>query len=63
MTNDLSASVVRILRPDGETVGTGFLVSEELVVTCAHVVVAACKVGSQVTIVLHTTSGLSLIHI
>ncbi len=57
MTNDLSASVVRILRPDGETVGTGFLVSEELVVTCAHVVVAACKVGSQVTIVFHTTSG------
>lgn len=57
MTNDLSASVVRILRPDGETVGTGFLVSEELVVTCAHVVVAACKVGSQVTIVFHHTSG------
>lgn len=57
MTNDLSASVVRILRPGGETVGTGFLVSEELVVTCAHVVVAACKGGSQVTIVFHHTSG------
>lgn len=34
-------STLRILRPDGKTVGTGFLVNPNLVVTCAHVVAAA----------------------
>ncbi|MEU5068913.1 trypsin-like peptidase domain-containing protein [Streptomyces virginiae] len=39
--SDLLASVVQVLRPDGAVAGAGFLVSGEVVVTCAHVVEAA----------------------
>jgi len=38
---DLEQSVFRILDSKGETVGTGFLLTKELAVTCAHVVKAA----------------------
>lgn len=39
MTRDLTAGIVRILRPDGTTSGTGFLVSGDgLIATCSHVV-------------------------
>jgi hypothetical protein len=34
----IDSSTLRILRPTGQTVGTGFLVSKNLVVTCAHVI-------------------------
>ncbi|MFF7130474.1 trypsin-like peptidase domain-containing protein [Streptomyces sp. NPDC008240] len=39
--SDLLASVVQVLRPDGAVAGAGFLVSGEVVLTCAHVVEAA----------------------
>ncbi len=38
MPHPIEASTLRILKPTGETVGTGFLVSKNLAVTCAHVV-------------------------
>jgi hypothetical protein len=56
MNTDLSSSIVRILRPDKETTGTGFVVAEGLVVTCAHVIPAASqpkdgKAGADVELV------------
>lgn len=41
MPRPITPSALRILRPDGKTVGTGFLVTANLVVTCAHVAAAA----------------------
>jgi WD40 repeat protein len=41
IASDLLSAVTRILGPDGAVAGTGFLVAEGLVVTCAHVVEAA----------------------
>ena len=38
MPHPIEPSTLRILKPTGETVGTGFLVSKNLAVTCAHVV-------------------------
>jgi len=38
LTLDLTAGIVRILRPDGTTSGTGFLVSKDGLTTCSHVV-------------------------
>jgi hypothetical protein len=38
MPHPIEASTLRILDVDGKTVGTGFLVALNLVVTCAHVV-------------------------
>ena len=38
MPHAIEASTLRILKSTGETVGTGFLVSKNLAVTCAHVV-------------------------
>jgi S1-C subfamily serine protease len=43
MNTDLTASIVRILRSDKETTGTGFVVAEGLIVTCAHVIPAASQ--------------------
>ena len=43
MNTDLATSIVRILRSDKETAGTGFVVADGLVVTCAHVIPAAAK--------------------
>ncbi|MFE1442154.1 trypsin-like peptidase domain-containing protein [Streptomyces sp. NPDC058739] len=39
--SELPMSVAQILRPDGAVAGTGFLVAEDVVVTCAHVVEGA----------------------
>ena len=38
LPHPIEASTLRILKPTGETVGTGFLVSKNLAVTCAHVI-------------------------
>lgn len=38
MPHPLEAGTIRILKPDGSTAGTGFLVSKRLALTCAHVV-------------------------
>jgi hypothetical protein len=55
MTIDLKAGIVRVLRPNGETSGTGFVVIDDgLIVTCAHVVEAAgVGSGDSVHIVFH----------
>lgn len=41
MPHPLETGTIRILRPDGSTAGTGFLVSKRLAITCAHVVTSA----------------------
>jgi len=39
MTDDLTIGIVRIVRPDGTTAGTGFVVTDDgLIATCSHVV-------------------------
>ncbi|MGC0375561.1 trypsin-like peptidase domain-containing protein [Streptomyces sp. SAI-229] len=41
MASDLATSVAQVLGPDGRVAGTGFVVAEGVLVTCAHVVEAA----------------------
>jgi hypothetical protein len=41
MTNPIEPSTLRILLPDGRTVGTGFLVANGLLATSAHVIIDA----------------------
>ena len=41
MQEPLEASLVRIHTPDGRVVGAGFLVGEQHILTCAHVVAGA----------------------
>ena len=43
MMADLTSGIVTVLRPDKETTGTGFVVAEDLVVTCAHVIAPAAQ--------------------
>jgi hypothetical protein len=38
---EIEPSILRILNAKGQTIGTGFLVSKTLAVTCAHVALAA----------------------
>jgi len=38
LPHPIEPSTLRILTPDGKTVGTGFLVAKNLAVTCAHVI-------------------------
>ena len=47
MPQRLEQCVIRILNPDGATVGAGFVVAERLAVTCAHVVRAARSDAGQ----------------
>lgn len=44
--DDLEASLIRILSPSGKAWGTGFLVDENKVFTCAHVVAKALGVDA-----------------
>ncbi|SDM70295.1 WD domain-containing protein, G-beta repeat-containing protein, partial [Streptomyces sp. cf386] len=41
MPSDLPMAVAQLLGPDGRAAGAGFLVAEDLLVTCAHVIRAA----------------------
>ena len=41
MTEQIEHSIVRIQTPGGRIIGTGFLIAEEQVRTCAHVIAAA----------------------
>lgn len=43
MNTDLASSIVRILRSDKGTAGTGFVLADGLVVTRAHVIPAAAQ--------------------
>jgi len=55
MSIDLTQSIVRILKRDGTTAGTGFFVSKNgLIATCAHVV-ASYKPGEEVSVVLFSS--------
>jgi hypothetical protein len=46
MTTDLKAGIVRVLKPNGETSGTTFAVTDEgLIATCAHAVEVAAQPG------------------
>jgi hypothetical protein len=54
MPHPLEAGTLRILRPNGSTAGTGFLVSKRLAVTCAHVVDATkSKPGDVIKFKFH----------
>ena len=47
MTNLLKNSLVSIQTSEGMIVGAGFLVDEDLIVTCAHVIRSALKLNSM----------------
>lgn len=55
MPHLIEPSILRIINAKGETIGTGFLVSETLAVTCAHVVLAA-SIDSENRIRIQFTS-------
>ncbi|MFQ5856208.1 MAG: trypsin-like peptidase domain-containing protein, partial [Anaerolineae bacterium] len=57
MSVDLTAGIVRILKPAGTTAGTGFVVSDEgLIATCSHVVqYAEAGPGGTVRVAFHAT--------
>ena len=38
MQSNIISGIVSINRPDGKTAGTGFVVSDRLIATCAHVI-------------------------
>ncbi len=62
---DLRSGVVRILRPDRKTAGTGFVVAGDLAVTCAHVLPAEAQpkdgqAGQDVELVFLAGGGRSL---
>jgi hypothetical protein len=45
MTHPLNAAIARLLTADGTIVGTGFLITDRHIVTCAHVVEAALEMS------------------
>lgn len=57
MTIDLKAGIVRVLKPNGETSGTGFVVTDDgFIATRAHVVEAAeAGPGDTVRVAFHAT--------
>lgn len=58
MSRDLTAGIVRILKPDGTAAGAGFVVSEDgLIATCAHVVEAASAGPCDTVRVAFYTTG------
>lgn len=59
MSSDLVTAIVRILDAKGVTVGTGFMLSTDgLLTTCAHVVEAAGgKPGAEVRLIFQTTGN------
>jgi WD40 repeat protein len=59
MATDLTSGIARILSPDGNTAGTGFVVADGLLVTCAHVIPVEAqpkdgKPGADVELVFRT---------
>src|SRR6266700_134595 len=49
--HDLHRSGIRILNDEGQTFGTGFVISEQLAVTCAHIIkVVGSDAGQKVNI-------------
>jgi WD40 repeat protein len=65
MNADLTGRIVRILRSDKETAGTGFVVADGLVVTCAHVIASASqpkegRAGEDVKLVFRANGQVAL---
>lgn len=48
MSEQLKASIVRFQNAEGAIVGAGFLVSEKILLTCAHVVAQALRISEDV---------------
>ncbi len=62
--HDLEQSVIRILNPQGATVGPGFVVADRLAVTCAHVVqVAGSTPDSPIHIQCYRDASKQLAHV
>ena len=61
MAVDLTAGIIRILDQHGDTVGTGFVLTNDgLIVTCAHVIESAgTKPGDTLRLVFHCTGDLA----
>ncbi|MBN1873021.1 MAG: trypsin-like peptidase domain-containing protein, partial [Anaerolineae bacterium] len=58
MPQSLDESIFRVLNAKGETVGTGFVITSDLAVTCAHVVLAAgCQPGGMLNIRFYKDSA------
>lgn len=57
MPVDLTAGIVRILKPDGTTSGTGFILTDDgLIATCAHVITnAGAEPGKTIRLSFHHT--------
>ncbi|MFD7629083.1 trypsin-like peptidase domain-containing protein [Streptomyces sp. NPDC059851] len=56
--SQLPTAVAQILGPDGSAAGAGFLVTEDLLVTCAHVVLAAgSEPGGRVLLAFPRAAG------
>jgi tetratricopeptide (TPR) repeat protein len=52
--SEIESSIVRVLNAQGTVVGTGFVVDNGLILTCAHVIAAAKgKPGDAIQIALH----------
>ncbi|HBL12148.1 MAG TPA: hypothetical protein DD379_12205 [Cyanobacteria bacterium UBA11162] len=52
LSNRLRSGIVRVLDSEGQTAGTGFVVSDELVLTCAHVIgYADASPGYEVSLI------------
>jgi formylglycine-generating enzyme required for sulfatase activity len=60
MSHILEQSTLRILTPEGQTVGAGFIVAPGLAVTCAHVVAAAKSGPGQALGVAAYSNGTEL---
>ena len=61
---ELRAGIIRILKPNGTTAGTGFVVADSLIATCAHVVEAARAGPDQtVEIIFYATGEKQTAHI
>ncbi|MCG3210959.1 MAG: hypothetical protein FOGNACKC_04595 [Anaerolineae bacterium] len=58
MTTNLTTAIIRIVTPHGLTAGAGFVLSDSLAVTCAHVIAAAGSgPGETVRLVFHATGS------
>jgi hypothetical protein len=60
--SDLDRSIIRILNKQGRTVGTGFVITRRLAVTCAHVVIPLLSLWDKATQGRHTNAESSLGH-
>lgn len=58
-SDGLAGSVVRVLGPDRRAAGTGFLLGDQLVVTCAHVVADPANAAAPDTVVVEFSGSVA----